>query len=216
MGLLSDSQIRSLCVDQNGDPIEKAMIKPFAEGEKRPGRISWGLSSAGHDIRLGRRFKVFDPATIYGDALLLNIRGQLSVIDPKTDSWHYLFKDIEADSCVIPPNSFALAESLEEFDMPKDVLATCLGKSSYARCGIIINVTPLEPGWKGRLTMEISNSTPLPARVHALEGIAQLLFFRTDKWPDKTYADKSAGGAGKYQGQTGLTLPKVDGQERSE
>jgi dCTP deaminase len=207
MGLLCDSQIRDLCLHGDGTPMERAMIRPFEEGVKRAGVISYGASSAGFDIRLGRRFKVFDPTDIA-------TRSGWSTIDPKLADWHCFFTDIEADSCVIPPNSFALAESLEEFEMPKDVMAIALGKSTYARCGIVPHITPLEPGWRGKLTIEVSNTTPLPARIHALEGFCQLLFFRTDKWPEKTYETKG----GKYQRQTGLTLPRVDGDnnERGE
>ena len=180
MGLLADWQIRQL-----------VKIEPFAEEAHRPGFVSFGVSSYGYDVRVGRSFKVF--TNVYG-----------AIIDPK----HFdptAFVDIEADSCVIPPNSFALAETVEYFEIPRDVLAICLGKSTYARCGIIVNVTPLEPEWRGKITIEISNTTPLPARIYANEGIAQILFFKADQACEKSYADKK----GKYQDQKGLTLPFV-------
>jgi dCTP deaminase len=196
MGLLCDSQIRDLCLHPDGSPLERAMIRPFEPGVKRPGVISYGLSSYGYDLRVGRRFKVF--TNLYG-----------AIADPK----HFdptAFVDIENDYCIIPPNSFALAESVERFDMPKDVLAIALGKSTYARTGIIVNVTPLEPSWAGVLTVEVSNTTPIPAKVYANEGLCQLLFLRGDRWCERTYEAKG----GKYMGQTGLTLPRVDGNER--
>jgi dCTP deaminase len=166
-------------------------IEPFAEARARPGIISYGVSSYGYDVRVGRKFKVF--TNVYG-----------TLIDPKNFS-PTAFVDIEADACVIPPNSFALAETVEQFEIPRDVLAVCLGKSTYARCGIIVNITPLEPEWRGKITIEISNTTPLPAKVYANEGIAQILFFRAEQTCKISYADKK----GRYQDQKGLTLPFV-------
>jgi len=171
-------------------------IDPFAEGTPRQGLISYGVSSYGYDVRVGRRFKVFTNA-------------RCAVVDPK----HFdpkSFVDVEGDSCLIPPNSFALAETVEHLEMPLDVLAICVGKSTYARCGIIVNVTPLEPEWRGRVTIEISNTTPLPAKIYAGEGIAQILFLRADALCRTSYADKQ----GKYQDQKGLTLPFVLGSDR--
>jgi dCTP deaminase len=167
------------------------MLEPFEERLKRSGVISYGLSSMGYDIRITDEYKVFT-----------NVKQ--AVVDPKqfsTDS----FIDFKGPACVIPPNSFALARSVEYFRMPKTVLGICLGKSSYARCGIVVNITPLEPGWEGHLTIEISNTTPLPARVYSFEGIAQVLFLEAGATPDVTYADRN----GKYQAQQGITLPKV-------
>jgi dCTP deaminase len=169
-------------------------IEPFAEESSRPGVISYGVSSYGYDVRVGRNFKVF--TNVYG-----------ALIDPKNFS-PAAFVDIEGDFCIIPPNSFALAETVETFEIPRDVLATCLGKSTYARCGIIVNVTPLEPEWRGKITIEISNTTPLPAKIYANEGIAQILFFRAEAVCKTSYADKK----GKYQDQKGLTLPFVVGK----
>jgi dCTP deaminase len=174
--------------------IEKdIVIKPFADGETKQGVISYGVSSYGYDVRVGRHFKVFT-----------NVHCAL--VDPKNfDSRSFM--DIEADHCLIPPNSFALAETVEYLEIPRDVIAICLGKSTYARCGIIVNVTPLEPEWRGKITLEISNTTPLPAKIYANEGIAQILFLRTDSACKISYADKK----GKYQDQKGLTLPFVVG-----
>jgi dCTP deaminase len=175
--------------------IEKEIvIQPMAEGNPRPGTISYGVSSYGYDVRVGRHFKVF--TNVYGD-----------VVDPKNFSPR-AFVDIDADYCIIPPNSFALAETVEYFEIPRDVLAICCGKSTYARCGIIVNVTPLEPEWRGKITMEISNTTPLPAKIYANEGIAQIIFLRADQVCHTSYADKK----GKYQDQKGLTLPFVMGK----
>jgi dCTP deaminase len=168
-------------------------IEPLAEGTPRKGVISYGVSSYGYDVRVGRHFKVFTNA-------------RCAVVDPK----HFdpaSFVDIEGDYCLIPPNSFALAETVEYLEIPRDIIATCVGKSTYARCGIIVNVTPLEPEWRGRITIEISNTTPLPAKIYAGEGIAQILFLRTDAPCRTSYADKQ----GKYQDQQGLTLPFVLG-----
>jgi dCTP deaminase len=170
-------------------------IEPFAEGTPRTGVISYGVTSYGYDVRVGRKFKVFTNA-------------RCAVVDPK----HFdpaSFVDIEGDFCLIPPNSFALAETVEHFEIPRDVLAICVGKSTYARCGIIVNVTPLEPEWRGRVTIEISNTTPLPAKIYSGEGIAQILFLRAEATCNISYADKK----GKYQDQTGLTLPFVLGSK---
>ena len=190
MSLLCDRQIRALI------PIE-----PFATAEKRPGRISYGVSSYGYDVRVGTLFKIFTP---------IGPRGTQAVVDPKAfDDECFVTVDTAdtgRDHIVIPPNSFALCETVEHFRIPRDILVVCLGKSTYARCGIIVNVTPLEPEWAGKITIEISNTTPLPAKIYANEGIAQLLFFRGEEVCHTSYADK----AGKYQDQTGLVLPKVD------
>ena len=167
------------------------MLDPFEERLKRDGVISYGLSSMGYDIRVTDEFKVFT-----------NVKQ--AVIDPKQfnpDS----FVDLKAPVCAIPPNSFALARSVEYFRIPRSVMGLCLGKSSYARCGIVVNITPLEPGWEGYLTIEISNTTPLPARIYSFEGIAQVLFFEAGSLPEVSYADRK----GKYQAQQGITLPKV-------
>ena len=168
-------------------------IDPFADGIPRTGVISYGVSSYGYDVRVGRRFKIFTNA-------------RCAVVDPK-DFDPASFVDVEGDHCLIPPNSFALAETVEFLEIPRDVIAICVGKSTYARCGIIVNVTPLEPEWRGRVTIEISNTTPLPAKIYAGEGIAQILFLRTDATCKTSYADKQ----GKYQNQVGLTLPFVLG-----
>lgn len=166
-------------------------IEPFATQQSRPGVISYGVTSYGYDVRVGRKFKVFTNA-------------HCAIVDPKNFD-PKSFVDIEADSCLIPPNSFALAETVEYFEIPRDILAICLGKSTYARTGIIVNVTPLEPEWRGKVTIEISNTTPLPAKIYAGEGIAQILFHRAEHGCRTSYADKK----GKYQDQTGLTLPFV-------
>jgi len=188
--VLSDRQIRELVT-----------IEPFEESVKRPGRISFGVSSYGYDVRVGTRFKIFTPTPR---------TGGITVVDPKNFSPD-LFVEVDCaafktDHVVIPPNSFALCETVEHFDIPRNVLVLCVGKSTYARCGIIVNVTPLEPEWRGRVTLEISNTTPLPARVYANEGIAQFVFLKADQVCERSYADKG----GKYQDQGGLTLPKVD------
>ena len=167
------------------------MLDPFEERLVRDGKISYGLSSMGYDIRVTDEFKVFT-----------NLKQ--AVVDPKQfnpDS----FIDFKGPVCTVPPNSFALARSVEFFRLPRSILGICLGKSSYARCGIVVNITPLEPGWEGHLTIEISNTTPLPARVYSFEGIAQVLFFEAGSIPEVSYADRK----GKYQGQQGITLPKV-------
>ena len=167
------------------------MLDPFEDRLIRDGKISYGLSSMGYDIRVTDEYKIFT-----------NVRQ--AIVDPKQfdpDS----FVDVKEPTCVIPPNSFALARSVEFFRMPPTVLGLCLGKSSYARCGIVVNITPLEPGWEGHLTIEISNTTPLPARIYSFEGIAQVLFFEAGTKPEVSYAVRK----GKYQGQQGITLPKV-------
>ena len=171
--------------------LEHGMIEPFEEKQVRKGVISYGLSSYGYDIRVADEFKVFT-----------NINS--TVVDPKNFDARS-FVDIKADVCIIPPNSFALAKTVEYFRIPRDVLTVCVGKSTYARCGLIVNVTPFEPEWEGYVTLEISNTTPLPAKVYANEGIAQVLFFQSDETCEVSYADKK----GKYQGQQGLTLPRL-------
>ncbi|MBI4545280.1 MAG: dCTP deaminase [Gemmatimonadetes bacterium] len=167
------------------------MIEPFEPGQVRDGVVSYGLSSYGYDIRVADDFKVFT-----------NVHSV--VVDPKAFDPRS-FVDIHGNHCIIPPNSFALARTLEYFRIPSDVLVVCVGKSTYARCGIIVNVTPLEPEWCGHLTLEISNTTPLPAKIYAREGIAQLLFFQGDEVPALTYAQRQ----GKYQDQRGVTLPRL-------
>ena len=169
----------------------KKMIDPFVERQDGKGKISFGLSSYGYDMRVADEYKVFT-----------NVHG--TIVDPKSfDS--KAFVDIKAPECVVPPNSFALARTVEYFRIPRDVLTVCLGKSTYARCGIIVNVTPFEPEWEGHVTIEISNTTPLPAKIYANEGIAQVLFFQSDEPCEISYKDKK----GKYQAQRGVTLPKI-------
>ena len=172
--------------------LEHAMIEPFVEGQVRSGVVSYGLSSFGYDIRVADEFRIFTPAT-----------GQLSVIDPKAIDDRAMFP-YRGDICIVPPNSFALARTVEYFRIPRNVLTICLGKSTYARCGIIVNVTPFEPEWEGHVTIEISNTTPLPAKIYANEGIAQVIFFEGEE-PEISYADRK----GKYQGQHGITLPRL-------
>ncbi|HUG40952.1 MAG TPA: dCTP deaminase [Longimicrobiales bacterium] len=185
MAILSDHWIRKMAT-------EHGMIEPFEAGQVRDGAISYGCSSFGYDIRVADEFKVF--TDVY-----------CVVVDPKKFD-DRSFVDITGQGhCIIPPNSFALARTLEYFRVPSDVLVVCVGKSTYARCGIIVNVTPLEPDWEGFLTLEISNTTPLPAKIYANEGIAQLLFFQGDQVPSVTYAGRS----GKYQKQRGVTLPRL-------
>jgi len=184
MGLKHDGWIRRMA-------REHRMIEPFAEKQVREGAISFGVSSYGYDMRVAREFKIFTNALS-------------AIVDPK----HFdpaSFVEFVGDACVVPPNSFALARSVEYFRIPRNVLTICLGKSTYARCGIITNVTPFEPEWEGFVTLEISNTTPLPARIYANEGIAQVLFFEADETCEVSYADKK----GKYQGQTGVTGPKL-------
>ena len=171
--------------------LEHKMIEPFEDRQVRHGVVSFGLSSYGYDIRVADEFKVFT-----------NINS--TVVDPKNFD-NRSFVDVKADVCIIPPNSFALAKTVEYFRIPRNVLTICVGKSTYARCGLIVNVTPFEPEWEGYVTLEISNTTPLPAKVYANEGISQVLFFESDEECEVSYADK----AGKYQKQQGLTLPRL-------
>jgi dCTP deaminase len=171
--------------------LEHGMIEPFEERQIRSGVVSYGLSSYGYDIRVADEFKVFT-----------NINT--TVIDPKNFDPRS-FVDLTADVCIVPPNSFALARTVEYFRIPRDVLTVCLGKSTYARCGIIVNVTPFEPEWEGTATLEISNTTPLPAKIYANEGIAQVLFFQSDEPCEISYGDKK----GKYLKQQLVTLPRI-------
>ncbi|MFZ6007705.1 MAG: dCTP deaminase [Nitrospirota bacterium] len=170
---------------------QKGMIEPFNKKQVRKGVISYGVSSYGYDMRIGDEFKIFT-----------NINN--TVVDPKNFDPKG-FVDYKGDVCIIPPNSFVLASSLEYFRIPRDVLVICLGKSTYARCGLVVNVTPLEPEWEGHVTIEISNTTPLPAKIYANEGIAQLLFLQAAEICEVSYKDK----AGKYQAQKGITLPRM-------
>jgi dCTP deaminase len=188
MGVKSDRWIRDMATNHG-------MIEPFESGQVRQGEsgrvISYGTSSYGYDVRCSDEFKIFT-----------NINS--AIVDPK-DFDSQSFVDIKSEVCIIPPNSFALARTVEYFRIPRDVLTICLGKSTYARCGIIVNVTPLEPEWEGHVTLEFSNSTPLPARIYANEGVAQMLFLGADEVCEQSYKDRG----GKYQGQTGVTLPKA-------
>ncbi len=170
---------------------KKGMISPFEENQVREGVISYGVSSYGYDLRVGDEYKIFT-----------NINNV--VVDPKNFN-SKTFVDYKGEYCIIPPNSFALAKSIEYFKIPRDILTICLGKSTYARVGILVNVTPFEPEWEGIVTIEISNTTPLPAKIYSNEGIAQVLFFQADEECETSYADKK----GKYQGQVGITLPKL-------
>lgn len=184
MGLKPDHWIRKMVREHN-------MIEPFAESQVRDGVISYGVSSYGYDIRVTDEFKIF--TNVYS-----------AIVDPK----HFDPKsmmDFRGEVCIIPPNSFALARTVEYFRIPRNVLTVCLGKSTYARCGIIVNVTPFEPEWEGFVTLEISNTTPLPAKIYANEGIAQVLFFEADEVCQTSYADKK----GKYQKQQAIVLPKL-------
>ena len=171
--------------------LEKGMIEPFEERQVRTGVISYGLSSYGYDIRIADAFKIFT-----------NVFN--TVVDPKEFDPRS-FVDFQGPVCVIPPNSFALGRSIEYFRIPREVMTVCVGKSTYARCGIITNVTPFEPEWEGFVTLEVSNTTPLPARIYANEGIAQVLFFESDETCAVSYADRQ----GKYQAQQGIELPRV-------
>jgi len=182
--LKSDKWIRRMC-------REHKMIEPFEERLVSEGKVSYGLSSYGYDIRVAEEYKIFTNVFT-------------TVVDPKNFDPRS-FVDYKGSECVVPPNSFALARSVEYFRIPRDVLAVCVGKSTFARCGIIVNVTPLEPEWEGHLTIEISNTTPLPAKIYSNEGIAQLLFFGGDEVCTTSYADRK----GKYQGQRGVVLPSV-------
>ena len=170
---------------------EHGMIEPFAEGQVREGVISYGVSSYGYDMRVSDEFKIF--TNVY-----------TATVDPKQFDPRS-FVDHTGEVCVVPPNSFALARSVEYFRIPRNVMTICVGKSTYARCGIVVNVTPFEPEWEGHVTLEISNTTPLPAKIYADEGIAQVVFFESDDPCEISYADK----AGKYQSQRGVTLPKL-------
>lgn len=184
MGLKSDKWIKK-------QSLEHDMISPFCDENVGSGVVSYGLSSYGYDIRVADEFKIFT-----------NIGG--TVVDPKSFDEKNVV-DFKGEICIVPPNSFALARTVEYFKMPRNVLAICLGKSTYARCGIIVNVTPFEPGFEGHITIEISNTTPLPAKIYANEGIAQVLFLEGDEPCEISYADKK----GKYQKQTGITLPRI-------
>ena len=182
--LKSDRWIRKMAREHD-------MINPFSEKQVREGVISYGLSSYGYDLRVADEFKIFT-----------NVNNAL--VDPK----HFderSFVNITTDICIVPPNSFALARSVEYFKIPRSVLTICVGKSTYARCGIIVNVTPFEPEWEGFVTLEISNTTPLPARIYANEGLCQIIFFESDEICETSYADRK----GKYQAQKGIVLPKL-------
>jgi len=189
MSIKSDRWIREMAKKQQ-------MIEPFVDGQVKQneagdGVISYGLSSYGYDVRCADEFKIFT-----------NINS--ATVDPK-NFCSSSFVDVQSDVCIIPPNSFALARTVEYLRIPRQVLTICLGKSTYARCGIIVNVTPLEPEWEGHVTLEFSNTTTLPARIYAGEGVAQFLFFESDECCESSYADR----AGKYQGQTGVTVPRL-------
>ncbi len=184
MSILADHQIRDLAQGQN-------MIEPFVESQKRDGMISYGVSSYGYDARVADEWMVFT-----------NVNNAL--VDPKNFS-PKAFVEHKGDHCIIPPNSFALARTVEYFKIPSDVMVICLGKSTYARCGIIVNVTPLEPGWEGHVTLEFSNTTPLPAKIYSNEGACQFLFYKGSEPCEVSYADRS----GKYMGQRNVTLPRL-------
>ncbi|MCX7976290.1 MAG: dCTP deaminase [Bellilinea sp.] len=184
MGLKADQWIRKMA-------LEHGMIEPFVDHQKRDGVISYGLSSYGYDIRVADEYKIFT-----------NVFS--AVVDPKSFDTKSMV-DFKGDVCIIPPNSFALARTVEYFRIPRNVLTICVGKSTYARCGIIVNVTPFEPEWEGFVTLEISNTTPLPAKIYSNEGIAQVLFFEGDEPCEISYADKK----GKYQRQQGILLPRL-------
>ena len=184
MSIMSDKWIKKMAK-------EKRMIEPFQENQIRKGGISYGLSSYGYDARVSNHFKIFT-----------NVDS--AVVDPKKFSQES-FVDRKTDICVIPPNSFALARTVEYFKIPRNIMVICLGKSTYARCGIIVNVTPLEPEWEGHVTLEFSNTTPLPAKIYANEGACQFLFLKGDSDCEISYADRK----GKYQKQRGVTLPKL-------
>ncbi|MEI7990583.1 MAG: dCTP deaminase [Chloroflexota bacterium] len=184
MGLKHDHWIREMALKQG-------MIEPFEPAQVRDGVISYGVSSYGYDVRVADEFKIF--TNVYS-----------AIVDPKHFDTRSMV-DYQGDVCVIPPNSFALARTVEYFRIPRSVLVLCLGKSTYARCGIVVNVTPLEPEWEGYVTLEISNTTPLPAKIYANEGLAQILFFEADETCEISYADKK----GKYQHQQSIVLPKI-------
>jgi dCTP deaminase len=184
MGLKPDHWIKKMA-------LEHRMIEPFVDAQVRTGVISYGVSSYGYDIRVADEYKIFT-----------NVFS--TIVDPKNFDKKSMI-DYQGDNCLIPPNSFVLARTVEYFRIPRQVLTVCLGKSSYARCGLIVNVTPFEPEWEGYVTLEISNTTPLPARIYSNEGIAQVLFFEADEPCDISYADKK----GKYQKQQSIELPKL-------
>ena len=184
MAIKSDRWIRKMATEHD-------MISPFNEKQMRDGVISYGLSSYGYDLRVADEFKIFTNVNF-------------ATVDPKNFD-EKSFVSIQTDVAIIPPNSFALARSVEYFKIPRDVISICVGKSTYARCGIIVNVTPFEPEWEGFVTLEISNTTPLPAKIYANEGLCQILFFQSDEPCEVSYADKK----GKYQGQKGIVLPKI-------
>ena len=184
MSVLSDKWIRKMA-------IENQMISPFEDKQIRGNKISYGLSSFGYDARVSNEFKIFTDVNS-------------EIVDPKNFK-PSSFVTKKVSECIIPPNSFVLARTIEYFKIPKDVLVVCLGKSTYARCGIIVNVTPLEPGWEGHVTLEFSNTTPLPAKIYANEGAAQFIFLKGNEKPETTYDQRN----GKYMKQTGVTLPKV-------
>ncbi len=184
MSIKSDRWIRKMAQEHD-------MINPFTEKQVRKGVISYGLSSYGYDLRVADEFKIFT-----------NVNN--AIVDPKQFD-EKSFVTIQSDICIVPPNSFALARSVEYFKIPRDVLTICVGKSTYARCGVIVNVTPFEPEWEGFVTLEISNTTPLPAKIYANEGLCQILFFQSDEPCETSYKDKN----GKYQAQHGIVLPKL-------
>jgi dCTP deaminase len=184
MSVMSDRWIRRMA-------LEHRMIEPFSEKQVREGVVSYGVSSYGYDVRIADEFKIFT-----------NINS--TIVDPK-DFDPRSFVDFKGEVCIIPPNSFALARTVEYFRIPRNIITVCVGKSTYARCGIIVNVTPFEPEWEGIVTLEVSNTTPLPAKIYANEGIAQVLFFEGNEPCETSYKDKK----GKYQAQSGLTLPRM-------
>ena len=184
MGLKPDHWIRKMA-------LEHGMIEPFIDRQVREGVISYGVSSYGYDVRVADEFKIF--TNVYS-----------TIVDPKSFDSNSMI-DFKGEVCIIPPNSFALARTVEYFRIPRGVMTICVGKSTYARCGIIVNVTPFEPEWEGFVTLEISNTTPLPAKIYANEGLAQVIFFEGDEPCEISYADKK----GKYQHQQGILLPKV-------
>ena len=184
MSVLSDRWIKKMA-------LEKEMIKPFVSEQKKGKLISYGLSSFGYDARVSNEFKIFTDV-------------DSAIVDPKNFS-NNSFVSRKGNECIIPPNSFALASTVEYFKIPRNVLTICLGKSTYARCGIIVNVTPLEPEWEGHVTLEFSNTTSLPAKIYSNEGVAQMIFLESDEECEVSYKDRG----GKYQGQTGVTLPKA-------
>ena len=188
MSIKSDRWIREMSAKGMIEPFEPGQVKVDGDGQRI---VSYGTSSYGYDVRCSREFKIFT-----------NINS--TIVDPKAFD-PKSFVDVESDVCIIPPNSFALARTVEFFRIPRDTLVVCLGKSTYARCGIIVNVTPLEPEWEGHVTLEFSNTTTLPAKIYAGEGVAQMLFFQSDEPCEMSYKDRG----GKYQGQTGVTLPRT-------